>query len=107
MNKIIMITGATSGFGRAIAVKFSKNGYDVIITGRRKERLENLEKELNLNKGNRVLSMNFDIRNRMIQRMLSMPCQMTGKISISLLTMRDWQLDSVMLMKAISMTGTG
>ncbi|MGD0583519.1 MAG: SDR family NAD(P)-dependent oxidoreductase [Bacteroidales bacterium] len=64
MNKIIMITGATSGFGRAIAVKFSKNGYDVIITGRRKERLENLEKELSLNKGNRVLIMNFDIRDR-------------------------------------------
>ena len=46
MNKIIMITGATAGFGRAIAVKFAKNGYNIIITGRRKERLEELEKEL-------------------------------------------------------------
>ena len=40
MKKTIMITGATAGFGRAIAVKFAKNGYNVIITGRRKERLE-------------------------------------------------------------------
>ena len=38
-----MITGATSGFGRAIAVKFAQNGYNLIITGRRKERLDELE----------------------------------------------------------------
>ena len=46
MNKTIMITGATSGFGKAIAVRFAKNGYNIIITGRRKERLDELEKEL-------------------------------------------------------------
>ena len=46
MNKIIMITGATAGFGRATAKKFAENGYDIIITGRRKERLTELEKEL-------------------------------------------------------------
>jgi 3-hydroxy acid dehydrogenase/malonic semialdehyde reductase len=62
MNKIIMITGATSGFGRAIAVKFAKNGYDTIITGRRKERLEELEKELLSCGGIKVLSLNFDVR---------------------------------------------
>ena len=37
MNKIIMITGATAGFGKATAVQFARNGYDIIITGRRKE----------------------------------------------------------------------
>jgi 3-hydroxy acid dehydrogenase / malonic semialdehyde reductase len=63
MNKTIMITGATSGFGKAIAVRFAKNGYNIIITGRRKDRLEELEKELLLN-GNRVLSLNFDVRNQ-------------------------------------------
>jgi NADP-dependent 3-hydroxy acid dehydrogenase YdfG len=64
MNKTIMITGATAGFGRAIAIKFAGNGYDVIITGRRKERLDELEKEL-LNRGNiRVLSLNFDVRKK-------------------------------------------
>jgi len=64
MNKIIMITGATAGFGKATAVQFAKNGYDIIITGRRKERLLEMEKEL-LSYGNiRVLSLNFDVRNR-------------------------------------------
>jgi NADP-dependent 3-hydroxy acid dehydrogenase YdfG len=63
MNKTLMITGATAGFGRAIAVKFAENGYDLIITGRRKERLDELEKELTKNKI-KVLSLNFDVRNR-------------------------------------------
>jgi NADP-dependent 3-hydroxy acid dehydrogenase YdfG len=64
MKRTIMITGATAGFGKAIARKFAGNGYDVIITGRRKERLDELEKEL-LNRGNiRVLSLNFDVRKK-------------------------------------------
>ena len=41
-----MITGATAGFGRAAAIRFARNGYNVIITGRRKSRLEELESEL-------------------------------------------------------------
>jgi 3-hydroxy acid dehydrogenase/malonic semialdehyde reductase len=64
MKKIIMITGATSGFGKAIAIKFAKNGYDIIITGRRKERLSELEKELLDSAAIKVLSLNFDVRNR-------------------------------------------
>ena len=46
------------------ALKFAGNGYDIIITGRRKERLDELEREL-LSFGKiRVLSLNFDVRNR-------------------------------------------
>jgi 3-hydroxy acid dehydrogenase / malonic semialdehyde reductase len=57
-----MITGATSGFGRAIALRFAKNGFNIIITGRRKDRLNDLENELlSIGKG-RVLSLNFDVR---------------------------------------------
>jgi 3-hydroxy acid dehydrogenase/malonic semialdehyde reductase len=63
MNKIAMITGSTAGFGRATAKKFALNGYDIIITGRRKERLAQLEKELVILKV-RVLSLNFDVRKR-------------------------------------------
>jgi 3-hydroxy acid dehydrogenase/malonic semialdehyde reductase len=63
MDKIIMITGATAGFGRATAIKFAQDGYNVIITGRRKERLDDLEKEL-LTFGVKVLPMNFDVRKR-------------------------------------------
>lgn len=59
-----MITGATSGFGRATAEQFARNGFDIIITGRRKERLDELERVL-LSLGKiRVLSLNFDVRNR-------------------------------------------
>jgi len=62
MNKTILVTGATAGFGKAIAERFAKNGYNIIITGRRKERLEVLEKEL-LSYGRiKVLSLNFDVR---------------------------------------------
>lgn len=61
MEKTIMVTGATAGFGSAIAGKFAKNGYRVIITGRRKERLLELEKELS-DTGTEVLSLNFDVR---------------------------------------------
>jgi hypothetical protein len=64
MKKTIMITGATAGFGKAIAIKFAKNGYDIIITGRRKERLDELEKELLSFGGIRILSLNFDVRKK-------------------------------------------
>ncbi|MCE5345928.1 MAG: SDR family NAD(P)-dependent oxidoreductase [Bacteroidales bacterium] len=64
MNRTIMITGATAGLGKATAVRFAKNGYNIIITGRRKERLDELEKEL-LSYGEiKVLSLNFDVRKR-------------------------------------------
>ena len=63
MKKTIMITGATAGFGRATAAKFAQNGYNIIITGRRKERLVELEKELKLYKIN-VLALNFDVRKK-------------------------------------------
>ncbi len=44
--KTIMITGATSGFGEATARLFANNGWNLILTGRRKQRLNNLQKEL-------------------------------------------------------------
>jgi 3-hydroxy acid dehydrogenase / malonic semialdehyde reductase len=63
MNKTIMITGATSGFGRATAVKFAENGYNIIITGRRMDLLQDLEKELKTSGKIQVLSLCFDVRN--------------------------------------------
>jgi 3-hydroxy acid dehydrogenase/malonic semialdehyde reductase len=61
MNKILMVTGATAGFGKAIATKFAQNGYNIIITGRRKERLDTLENDLARYKV-KVLPLNFDVR---------------------------------------------
>ena len=63
MKKIVMITGATSGFGEAAAHEFAKNGYDLIITGRRKERLDALADELAKKCGAEVFALNFDVRN--------------------------------------------
>jgi hypothetical protein len=64
MNKIIMITGATTGFGKATALKFAENGFNIIITGRRKELLDELEKELQTVGNIKTLSLNFDVRKK-------------------------------------------
>lgn len=59
---IAFITGATAGIGRATAELFAKNGYNIIITGRRKERLDEFSKHLKLTYKIDVLSLNFDVR---------------------------------------------
>jgi 3-hydroxy acid dehydrogenase / malonic semialdehyde reductase len=46
MKKIVFITGATSGFGEACAYKFAQNNYNIILNGRRIERLEQLKQKL-------------------------------------------------------------
>lgn len=61
MNKIALITGATSGIGQATALKAAEAGYDVIITGRRRERLEKLAETIR-SKGADVLTLCFDVR---------------------------------------------
>lgn len=59
---IVLITGATAGFGEACAKKFAANGYDLIITGRREERLQQLQQQLEAAHGIRVLPLCFDVR---------------------------------------------
>ena len=62
MSNTILITGATAGFGEATAHLFAKNGWNLIITGRRKERLEELETKLKSTYKIDVLSLCFDVR---------------------------------------------
>ena len=64
MTKTILITGATSGIGKSSAIRFASNGYRLIITGRRKELLEELKKELTKNYQVEVLTLNFDVRDK-------------------------------------------
>jgi len=62
MNRIALITGATAGFGRAIAERLGKESFDLIITGRRREKLEDLKQKIESESGVRVLALSFDVR---------------------------------------------
>lgn len=64
MSKTILITGATSGFGKAIATLFASHGYNLIVCGRRQERLEALKNELVEKYKVNVITSCFDIRNK-------------------------------------------
>jgi hypothetical protein len=63
MNKIVLITGATSGIGLTCARKFAANGDKLILTGRNEQRLSEIHKELT-GKGTQVLTLCFDVRDR-------------------------------------------
>lgn len=63
MNKIVLITGATSGIGLGCARKFAENGDKLILTGRNVSRLEEIKKEL-IGKGTEVLTLVFDVRDK-------------------------------------------
>ena len=63
MNKIALITGATSGIGEACARRFAQGGYNLILTGRNTGKLEILKKQLE-SMGIQVLALAFDVRNR-------------------------------------------
>lgn len=64
MEKIILITGATSGFGKAIAETFAAQGWNCIITGRREDRLLQLADELRDSCNVNVLPLVFDVRDK-------------------------------------------
>ena len=62
-QKIAIITGATSGIGKATAKIFAKGGYNLIITGRREKRLEETKKKFSSKYGVKIKSLCFDVRN--------------------------------------------
>ncbi|HRX31510.1 MAG TPA: SDR family NAD(P)-dependent oxidoreductase, partial [Tenuifilaceae bacterium] len=62
MMRIALITGATSGIGRATALKLAQGDFNLIVTGRRKDRLEELKKEIEVKYKKDVHILNFDIR---------------------------------------------
>ncbi len=64
MSKIILVTGASSGFGKAIATKFAAGGWNVILTARRKEKLDELAKALETTYGIKTLSLIFDVQDK-------------------------------------------
>ncbi|WP_344826632.1 SDR family NAD(P)-dependent oxidoreductase [Rurimicrobium arvi] len=64
MKRNIFVTGATSGFGKAIARLFAAHQYDLIISGRREERLQELKAAWEQQYGVKVITLCFDVRDR-------------------------------------------
>jgi len=64
MKKIVMITGATSGIGLACAEIFASHGDNLIITGRRADRLEKISRDFAVKYGVKVKILNFDVRDK-------------------------------------------
>lgn len=77
MNQIALVTGATAGIGKATALLLARNKFDIIITGRRRERLEEIESEIRSGTGAEVLALAFDIRNQ--NEVISACEKLTGK----------------------------
>ena len=77
MNKIALITGATSGIGRAVADIFAENKYNLIVTGRRSERLQELKAALERQHGISVLALCFDVRDNdeVVRNIASLPSE--------------------------------
>ncbi|MFZ5940533.1 MAG: SDR family oxidoreductase [Bacteroidota bacterium] len=64
MKPIALITGATAGIGKATALLLARNDFDVILTGRRNDRLDQVEEEIRSKTPADVLSLCFDVRDR-------------------------------------------
>lgn len=77
MAKIAFITGATAGFGKACAEKFAAEGYQLIINGRRADRLQQLAEELQSRYSIQVIQLPFDVREeqRVFQSIGSLPAE--------------------------------
>ncbi|RLD68570.1 MAG: NAD(P)-dependent oxidoreductase [Bacteroidetes bacterium] len=66
MNKIVLVTGATSGIGKAVAEEFAKLSYNIIIVGRREKRLHELKAYLEKQYKVNILLLPIDLRNKQI-----------------------------------------
>lgn len=65
-DKVILITGATSGIGEGCARKFASQGSNLILNGRNIQKLESLKEELEAKYGIEVLTLPFDVRDRKV-----------------------------------------
>src|ERR1700749_496837 len=77
MSKIALITGATAGIGEACAHVFARERYDLILTGRRADRLEKLTQQLKKEYNVAVITSSFDVRERkdVISKLEELPAE--------------------------------
>lgn len=84
MTQTAIITGATAGFGEATARMFAQAGWNLILTGRRSDRLEALKSELEAENTIQVTTLCFDVRNEIEvnQAFESIPTEMQSNVSL-------------------------
>jgi len=75
-KKVALITGATSGIGEACAIRFAQGGFNLILTGRNTQKLEEIKQTLE-SQGSEVLLLPFDVRDR--QAAQQAVASLTGK----------------------------
>lgn len=81
-GKVVIITGATSGIGEATAKLLAKNGATVVITGRRKDRLDKIAQEIEQS-GGKVLSIDTDVTKReSVEQMVNKVIKEYGRVDI-------------------------
>ena len=83
MSKTVFITGATSGIGKACAVKFAQNNYNIIITGRRSALLETVKNNIENKYEVDVKTLCFDVQNK--EEVFSAVASLSNDITINIL----------------------
>ena len=84
MTNYAFITGATAGFGEACADIFAKNGWNLIITGRRQDRLETIKDQIKADYNIKVISLCFDVREEqeVIRAVESLSVDITSNLTL-------------------------
>lgn len=84
MTNTALITGATAGFGEACAHEFANNGWNLVLTGRREERLNDLKTKIEAQYGVSVLILCFDVRdNEAVNHAISsIPSEIRSQINL-------------------------
>lgn len=80
-DKVVIVTGGSSGMGKAMAKKFAQEGMNVVITGRTKEKLEAAKREIEALGGGGALTVEMDVRDpELVQKMVDETKAAFGKI---------------------------
>lgn len=105
MERIALITGATSGIGQACARRFAQGGYNLILTARWDDKLQEVKQQLE-KEGVEVLTLTFDVRDREAAHKAFASCPTRGRTSMCWLITPDWHVALSPSMRATTRIGT-